>query len=73
MLRTELDAVVLSMHGSMYVEEIGDADGDLLEAVRQAAPNAHHLRLDLHATLTQKMMDNADAFVGYRTAPMLTR
>ena len=66
----ELDAVVLSMHGSMYVEEIGDADGDLLEAVRQAAPNVPIIcALDLHATLTQKMMDNADAFVGFRTAP----
>ena len=30
----ELDAICLSLHGSMRVQDIGEAEGDLLEAVR---------------------------------------
>lgn len=65
-----LDALTLALHGSMYVEDIGDAEGVLLEEIR------HHFKhipvlvsLDMHTTWTKKMNDNATAFVGYKTAP----
>ena len=71
----ELDAVVLGMHGSMYVEDVGDADGDLLESVRSVVgPKIPIIcALDLHATITEKMVGNANAFVGYRTAPHIDK
>ncbi|NMB26303.1 MAG: M81 family metallopeptidase [Firmicutes bacterium] len=67
----DLDAVVLAMHGSMFVEDVGDADGDLLESIRNiVGPNIPIIcALDLHGTITEKMVSNANAFVGYRTAP----
>jgi microcystin degradation protein MlrC len=66
-----IDAVVLALHGSMYVDGIGDADGDLLASIRAAAPRGIPIvcALDLHGTITDQMIQNADAFVGYRTAP----
>jgi microcystin degradation protein MlrC len=66
-----LDAIVLAMHGSMYVEDIGDADGDLLASLRElVGPEVPIVcALDLHATITEQMIENADGFVGYRTAP----
>ena len=66
-----LDAVVLGMHGSMYVEGIGDADGDLLASLRELVGPVVPIvcALDLHATITEQMIANANAFVGYRTAP----
>jgi microcystin degradation protein MlrC len=67
----KLDAVLLGMHGSMFVEAVGDADGDLLESIRGIiGPRIPIVcALDLHATITEKMVTNANAFVGYRTAP----
>ncbi len=71
----QLDAVVLAMHGSMFVEDVGDADGDLLESVRSiVGPRIPIIcALDLHATITNKMVKNANAFVGYRTAPHIDK
>lgn len=70
-----LDAVLLSMHGSMFVEEVGDADGDLLAAMRDLVGEDVQIfcALDLHATITDKMIENANAFVGYRTAPHIDK
>lgn len=65
------DAVVLALHGSMYVDGIGDAEGDLLASIRRLVPQETPIvcALDLHATMTEQMVNNANAFVGYRTAP----
>lgn len=67
----DFSAVCFAFHGSMTVEDIGDAEGDLLEEIRNFVGEEIPVVccLDMHAMLTKKMMVNADAFVGYRTAP----
>ncbi len=68
----ELDAICLSLHGSMRVQGIGgEAEGDLLEAVRLIQPSIPPIltSLDMHATLTRRMRKAADGFVGYKCAP----
>ncbi len=65
------DGILLDLHGSMYVDEIGDAEGDLLSSIRTKVGKEVPIVcvLDMHATMTEKMLENADAFSGYRTAP----
>lgn len=67
----DLDAICLHLHGSMTVADLGDAEGDLLSAIRElvGADLPIVTSLDMHATLTITMLEHADAFVGYRTAP----
>lgn len=65
-----LDALCLSLHGSMRVRGLGEAEGYLLEEIRRLCPNIPIIAsLDMHATITEKMMKNADCFVGYKCAP----
>ena len=65
-----VDALTLSLHGSMRVEEIGEAEGDFLRAVRKLFPDIPIVAsLDMHATVTPAMLENCDAFVGYKQAP----
>jgi len=66
-----VDGVLLALHGAMQVEELGDGEGDFLETLRDyCGPDVPIVAtLDLHAVVTQKMVKNATAFVGYRTAP----
>jgi len=65
------DGILLDLHGSMYVENIGDAEGDLLFDVRKIVGQMVPIVcvLDMHATMTEKMIENANAFAGYHTAP----
>ena len=64
------DAVMLDLHGAMVAEQTPDGEGDLLERVRAALPNAPiAVALDLHANVTQKMIDNADVIVSFKTYP----
>ncbi|NLK08418.1 MAG: M81 family metallopeptidase [Firmicutes bacterium] len=67
----KLDAVVLAMHGSMFIDKLGDGDGDLLQAVRDTVGSDVPIfcAFDLHATVTQQIIDNVNGIVGYRTAP----
>ncbi|MCX7704782.1 MAG: M81 family metallopeptidase [bacterium] len=67
----DLSAVLLSLHGSMYIEDIGDGEGDLLSSIRNILPQNVLIvcTLDMHATVTRKMVKNANAFVAYKTAP----
>ncbi len=66
-----LAAVALALHGSMRVKGIGDGEGDLLQDLRTILPKNVPIicSLDMHATITDLMMKNADAFVGFKTAP----
>lgn len=64
------DAVMLDLHGAMVAENSPDGEGDLLERVRRALPHAPiAVSLDLHANVTQKMIDNADVIVSFKTYP----
>ncbi|MFW6421233.1 MAG: M81 family metallopeptidase [Candidatus Bipolaricaulota bacterium] len=67
----DLDGVLLSLHGAMVVEGIGDGEGYLLEKIRSmVGPDIPVVSsLDLHAVVTEKMVSNSSALVGYRTAP----
>lgn len=66
-----VDAVVLWLHGAMMCQHTDDGEGALLEAARRAAgPRAViAATLDFHANITKKMVDNANALVGYHTYP----
>ncbi|CAE6830081.1 M81 family metallopeptidase [Paraburkholderia haematera] len=67
---TGCDAVMLDLHGAMVAENSNDGEGDLLERVRAALPNAPiAVALDLHGNVTQKMIDNADVIVSFKTYP----
>ncbi len=65
------DAVYLDLHGAMVTEHLDDGEGELLARVRRTVGEDTPLMasLDLHANVTQKMIDCADALVGYRTYP----
>jgi microcystin degradation protein MlrC len=66
-----VDAAVLALHGAMVSETEDDAEGALLEALREvlgpAVPIA--VTLDLHANATPRMARNANALISYRTYP----
>ncbi len=65
------DGVLLVLHGAMSAESYEDATGEVLRAARAAVGAGMPLvaTLDLHANLTQQMVDQAGAIVGYHTAP----
>ncbi|MBK7060341.1 MAG: M81 family metallopeptidase [Rubrivivax sp.] len=64
------DAILLDLHGAMVAENSVDGEGDLLARVRAAAPGVPiGVALDLHGNITQKMIDNADVAVGFKTYP----
>ena len=66
----EIDAVCFALHGSMTDSNYEEAEGPLLEGLRQIFPNAPiFVALDMHATMTEKMHRNVDGFVGYKCAP----
>ncbi len=68
--KAPIDAITLSLHGSMRVKIQGEAEGYLLEELRAIFPNIPLFSsLDMHTTMTQRMHDNCDGFVGYKCAP----
>ena len=65
-----IDAICLSLHGSMRVQNLGEAEQDLLQAIREVHPTTPlFTSLDMHATFTRRMRHAADGFVGYKCAP----
>lgn len=68
-----IDAVYLDLHGAMVTQSLDDGEGALLTRVRQRiGPDVPLVAsLDLHANVTQAMMDAADALTVYRTYPHL--
>jgi len=72
-LRTagRLDAVYLDLHGAMVAEHVTDGEGELLSRVRAVVgPDIPvTASLDLHANLTQRMLEHADVLIAYRTYP----
>src|SRR5579863_8193239 len=63
--------VLLALHGSAAAENAGDLEGDLLQAVRErVGPHVPVVAsLDLHAHVTEKMLQQADALVAWETYP----
>jgi microcystin degradation protein MlrC len=65
-----IDGVCLALHGSMKVEGLGCAEGDLTSALRELLPDIPFTAaLDMHATITPGLLRTVDGFVGYKTAP----
>jgi len=66
----DIDGISLSLHGSMRVEGIGEAEQDLLTSIREIHPTLPVITsLDMHATLTKRMFGALDGMVGYKCAP----
>lgn len=66
-----VDGILLHLHGSMSTQSHDDGEGELLARIRARVGDDIPIMavLDLHATLTQKMADNANALISYRTYP----
>ncbi|MBP9048495.1 MAG: M81 family metallopeptidase [Tabrizicola sp.] len=69
--RATLDGILLSLHGSMVPAFCEDGEGELLRRLRAIVgpdlPIA--VTLDLHAMVTQAMVDQAQILVSYKTYP----
>jgi microcystin degradation protein MlrC len=66
-----VDGVLLGIHGAMALEDNDDGEGPLITAVRElVGPDVPIVApLDLHTNLSEEMMREADAFVGYKHYP----
>jgi microcystin degradation protein MlrC len=66
-----LDGVLLGLHGAMVSEIDPDGDGYILSRVRHAVGAEIPIvaTLDLHANISQRMVDEADILVGFDTYP----
>ena len=66
----ELDGVLLDLHGAMVTDELEDAEGDLIQAVREIVGETWIVTtLDLHANITAKMAHYSDVIIGFDTYP----
>jgi len=66
-----MDGVYLDLHGAMVCEHLDDGEGEILARVRQVVgPKVPVVAsLDLHANVTRRMVQSADALTIYRTYP----
>lgn len=69
--RLPVDAVYMPDHGAMTATEGEDAEGEIYQMVRDVIGDdvPFVATLDLHANLSQRMVDLADVVVSYRTDP----
>ena len=65
------DALLLAMHGAQTAEGEDDVEGHVLSIARKVLGPDRPIvmSLDLHANITQRMVSEADAIVGYHTYP----
>jgi microcystin degradation protein MlrC len=64
------DAAMLDLHGAMVAETTPDGEGTLLERMRRLKPELPiAVTCDLHANLTEAMVRNCTALIGYKTYP----
>lgn len=70
-----LDGLFLPMHGAMFVDGMQDAEGDWMESARAVVgPDClMSASYDLHGNVSQRVIDNIDAFSAFRTAPHIDR
>ncbi len=69
----DLDGVYLDLHGAMVTEHLEDGEGELLRRVRSIIGEDKPLviSLDLHANVTEQMLEHATTMTIYRTYPHL--
>lgn len=65
------DGVLLILHGAMVTEDHEDGEGELLARLRAVLPAGVPIAatLDLHANVTDRMIDLAEIWVSYKTYP----
>ncbi len=65
------DAVYLDLHGAMVTEHFDDGEGELLARIRKVVGACIPVvaSLDLHANVTEQMLESANALVAFRTYP----
>lgn len=70
-----LDGIVFALHGSMYTRAVEDPEGDLVSAVRAlVGPKLPIVcALDMHATVTDRLVSAVNAIAAFRTAPHIDR
>jgi microcystin degradation protein MlrC len=66
-----VDGVLMPLHGAAAADGAGDLEGDLLGAVRKLVGHSVPIvaTLDLHAHVTKRMVQNADALLAWETYP----
>ncbi|MCH2127306.1 MAG: M81 family metallopeptidase [Pirellulaceae bacterium] len=66
-----VDGVLMPIHGSALAEGVHDPEGDMIHAVRDlVGPHVPIIAtLDLHAHVTQEMVEFADALLAWETYP----
>lgn len=66
-----VDGVLLGIHGAMALEHNDDGEGPLITAVRElVGPDVPIIApLDLHTNLSDEMMAETNAFIGYKEYP----
>lgn len=66
-----VDGVLFALHGACVAEHDRDGDGYILSRLRALVGDAIPIAvtLDLHANISQRMVDLADVVVGYDTYP----
>ena len=70
-----LDAIYISNHGAMVATADSDPDGALYALARETVGPDRPVvaTVDLHANISQRMFDNADIIISYRTNPHVDR
>lgn len=68
-----LDGLLVALHGATVAENHLDADGEILAALRARLPRPRPLiaTLDLHANVSNRMAEQSDVLIAYRTNPHL--
>lgn len=67
----KLDAVYIANHGGMIATDTDDPDGDYIEIARRVVgPDVPIVvTLDLHANISERMVEKSDVIIGYLTNP----
>ena len=66
-----IDGVLLDLHGAMVAEDISDAEGYILKAVRElVGPDTPIIvQLDIHSNMSPLRVEMADVIIGHETYP----
>lgn len=65
-----IDGALLDLHGAMVAENADDGEGELLARMRAKRPGLPiAVTCDLHANLSDAMVRNSTALIGYKTYP----
>lgn len=68
---SQYDAIYIDFHGAGVAEHVADTEGEILHRLRQVTGDRLPIvtSLDLHANVTHRMLEQADALAAFRTYP----